>query len=207
VISRSSFSELQLSSNEDPSSQADVAQRLEHLQHSLAQLPPKISTTLMLPSVCRFSIEEIGEQLGVSRRTARKYLACALTICREATGTRPPRTPDEKANRRIRGSNRQILEEASDWFVDFRVGDVDGAARARFDEWLRASPAHIRAYIGDRDDLRGASLAARSEIDVEHLTRVRGFRRQRGSVQSCDAAQPSESVSMPAAPQIATTPE
>jgi transmembrane sensor len=42
--------------------------------------------------------------------------------------------------------NRQILEEASEWFVDFRVGDVDSAARARFDEWLRRSPEHIRAY-------------------------------------------------------------
>lgn len=43
--------------------------------------------------------------------------------------------------------NRQILEEASDWFVDFRVGDVDSQARERFDEWLRRSPEHIRAYM------------------------------------------------------------
>lgn len=42
--------------------------------------------------------------------------------------------------------NRQILKEASDWFVDFRVGDVDGSSRERFDEWLRQSPEHIRAY-------------------------------------------------------------
>jgi len=42
--------------------------------------------------------------------------------------------------------NRQILDEASEWFVDFRVGDIDGDARARFDEWLRRSPEHIRAY-------------------------------------------------------------
>jgi len=43
--------------------------------------------------------------------------------------------------------NRQILNEASAWFVDFRVGDVDAAARAGFDAWLRASPEHIRAYM------------------------------------------------------------
>jgi transmembrane sensor len=43
--------------------------------------------------------------------------------------------------------NRQILDEASDWFVDFRVGDVDQHARERFDEWLRRSPEHIRAYM------------------------------------------------------------
>jgi transmembrane sensor len=42
--------------------------------------------------------------------------------------------------------NRQILDEASEWFVDFRVGDVDTTARERFDEWLRRSPEHIRAY-------------------------------------------------------------
>src|ERR1700677_870336 len=42
--------------------------------------------------------------------------------------------------------DRLILEEASEWFVDFRVGDVDAAARERFDEWLRRPPEHIRAY-------------------------------------------------------------
>jgi transmembrane sensor len=44
-------------------------------------------------------------------------------------------------------ADRLILEEASEWFVDFRVGDVDAAARERFDEWLRRSPEHIRAYM------------------------------------------------------------
>ena len=43
--------------------------------------------------------------------------------------------------------NRQILDEASEWFVDFRVGDVNEHSRERFDEWLRRSPEHIRAYI------------------------------------------------------------
>ncbi len=43
--------------------------------------------------------------------------------------------------------NRQILDEASAWFVDFRVGDVDLTARERFDQWLRQSPEHIRAYM------------------------------------------------------------
>src|SRR5437773_11836700 len=43
--------------------------------------------------------------------------------------------------------NRQIIDEASTWFVDFRVGDVDSSARERFDQWLRQSPEHIRAYM------------------------------------------------------------
>ncbi len=42
--------------------------------------------------------------------------------------------------------NREILEEASEWFVEFRVGDADAAARERFDQWLRRSPEHVRAY-------------------------------------------------------------
>jgi transmembrane sensor len=51
-----------------------------------------------------------------------------------------PKTPSSKVD-------RLILDEASEWFVDFRVGDVDASARERFDEWLRRSPEHIRAYM------------------------------------------------------------
>lgn len=43
--------------------------------------------------------------------------------------------------------NRQILDEASAWFVEFRVGDADVECRAEFDRWLRQSPEHIRAYL------------------------------------------------------------
>jgi len=78
------FCELQLTSNDDPAGSVDTEQRIEHLQHSLAQLPPKIYTTLMLHRYAGFSIEEIGVKLGVSRPTAKKYLARALTHCRDA---------------------------------------------------------------------------------------------------------------------------
>ena len=78
------FSELQLTSNDDPAASVDLEQRLAHLQQSLGQLPPKVSTTLMLHRFAGFSIEEIGQQLGVSRPTAKKYLARALTHCRAA---------------------------------------------------------------------------------------------------------------------------
>lgn len=43
--------------------------------------------------------------------------------------------------------NRQILEEASIWFVDFRIGDIDSAAREEFYRWLQRSPDHIQAYL------------------------------------------------------------
>jgi len=44
-------------------------------------------------------------------------------------------------------ANSQILDEACEWFVEFRAGDVDALSRERFDEWLRRGPEHIRAYI------------------------------------------------------------
>jgi RNA polymerase sigma-19 factor, ECF subfamily len=78
------FSELQLISNDDPAASVYLEQRLEHLQCSLKQLPPKVSTTLMLHRFAGFSIEEIGKHLGVSRPTAKKYLARALIHCRAA---------------------------------------------------------------------------------------------------------------------------
>jgi transmembrane sensor len=43
--------------------------------------------------------------------------------------------------------NTQIYEEAAEWFVDFREGDVDAAGRRRFAQWLRTSPEHMRAYL------------------------------------------------------------
>jgi transmembrane sensor len=54
-----------------------------------------------------------------------------------STNTKPP----------LPKPNRQILDEASAWFVEFRVGDADLDSRAEFDRWLRQSPEHIRAYL------------------------------------------------------------
>lgn len=45
------------------------------------------------------------------------------------------------------GPNREIREQASAWFVDFRVGDVDARSREEFLIWLRRSPEHIQAYL------------------------------------------------------------
>lgn len=65
--------------------------------------------------------------------------------------------------------DRLILEEASEWFVDFRVGDVDAAARERFDEWLRSSPEHIRAYMEIAKtyvELPALKLAGSHDVDA-----------------------------------------
>jgi len=43
--------------------------------------------------------------------------------------------------------NTQIYEEACDWFVEFRDGDLDANARREFDLWARRSPEHLAAYL------------------------------------------------------------
>jgi RNA polymerase sigma-70 factor (ECF subfamily) len=77
------FAELQLTSDDDPMVRADAQQRLNVVEHLLRQLPPKVSTTLLLHRFAGLSIEEIGQHLGVSRPAAKKYLARALTQCRD----------------------------------------------------------------------------------------------------------------------------
>jgi transmembrane sensor len=43
--------------------------------------------------------------------------------------------------------NTQIYQEACEWFVECRAGDLGRAARADFDRWLRKSPEHQSAYL------------------------------------------------------------
>jgi transmembrane sensor len=51
-------------------------------------------------------------------------------------------TPDHKGN-----FNLPIYEQAADWLIKLREGDVDAGTRERLDAWFRASPEHIRAYL------------------------------------------------------------
>jgi transmembrane sensor len=91
---------------------------------------------------------------------------------------------------RIRYSNGKthaaVVAEASEWFIDFRAGDVDGEARLRFIEWLRRSPEHIQAYLEvsgvwselpssdpeGRFDIASLIARARNELDVTPLSQV-----------------------------------
>jgi transmembrane sensor len=43
--------------------------------------------------------------------------------------------------------NTQIYEEACEWFIECRSGDLDDAARRAFDRWLRKSPENLSAYL------------------------------------------------------------
>jgi transmembrane sensor len=66
--------------------------------------------------------------------------------------------------------NDQISEEAAEWLVAFRSGDVDAADQRGFDAWLRASPEHIRAFI-EMAALwhEGGGIDARRELDIEAI--------------------------------------
>jgi transmembrane sensor len=66
----------------------------------------------------------------------------------------------------------QVRREATDWLVAFCEGEVDASGRESFDQWLRTSPEHVRAYLQISALWESAGLLADSNrIDVEQLTR------------------------------------
>jgi transmembrane sensor len=66
--------------------------------------------------------------------------------------------------------NDQISQEAAEWLVEFRSGDVGAAGQREFDAWLRASPEHIRAFI-EMAALwhEGGGIDPRRELDLEAI--------------------------------------
>jgi RNA polymerase sigma factor (sigma-70 family) len=77
------IAELDASSDDNPASRFEVLERLGHLDRTLRELPPKAYATFVLHRRYGFSLEEIGEQLGVSRAMVKKHLARAVAHCRE----------------------------------------------------------------------------------------------------------------------------
>jgi len=66
--------------------------------------------------------------------------------------------------------NQQILDEAAEWFVDFRDGGVNAATQIQFNRWLCRSPDHVKAYLEIAalwSDV--PNLASKEEIDVQAL--------------------------------------
>jgi RNA polymerase sigma factor (sigma-70 family) len=81
------FSELRTASSDDPADQVAQAQRLDELERMLAHLPTRVATALVLHRVAGYSVQEVGDELGVSRETAKKYLARAVEHCRNLRAT------------------------------------------------------------------------------------------------------------------------
>jgi RNA polymerase sigma-70 factor (ECF subfamily) len=81
------FSELRTASSDDPADQAAQSQRLDEFERMLSHLPARLATALVLHRVAGYSVQEVGDELGVSRETAKKYLARAVEHCRNLRAT------------------------------------------------------------------------------------------------------------------------
>ncbi|HEY0748874.1 MAG TPA: RNA polymerase sigma factor [Steroidobacteraceae bacterium] len=81
------FSELRTDSSDDPADQVAQSQRLDDLEHMLAHLPARVATALVLHRIVGYSVQEVADELGVSRETAKKYLARAVEHCRNLRAT------------------------------------------------------------------------------------------------------------------------
>jgi RNA polymerase sigma factor (sigma-70 family) len=75
--------ELRTDADDDPAHQAETQQRLRTLEGVLNRLPAKAQAALLLHRRDGYSLEEIGEQLGISRSMAKKYMTKALSLCRQ----------------------------------------------------------------------------------------------------------------------------
>ena len=84
--------------------------------------------------------------------------------------------------------NRQVYEEASDWVVQHREGDMDECQKRAFDTWLRRSPDHVQAYLemsslwedmsslDPKEDASPAELIADARGPRTSTTDARGLR-------------------------------
>jgi transmembrane sensor len=88
--------------------------------------------------------------------------------------------------------NKQIHEEASEWFTRMRDGEDSPAVRSELMTWFRQSPEHVRAYLDiaavwmetknvDADselDLQTRIRLARADTEVVSLTEPLAFKAQ-----------------------------
>jgi RNA polymerase sigma-70 factor (ECF subfamily) len=79
---------------DDPPAQVEVRQRLEHLERTLDQLPPRVAMALIMHRMAGHTIAEIARELNLAEITVKKYLARGLVHCRLAGPD-----PDSRASR------------------------------------------------------------------------------------------------------------
>jgi transmembrane sensor len=65
--------------------------------------------------------------------------------------------------------NRQVVDEAAEWFVEFATGEPDARARRAFDSWLRESPDRVRAYLELFSLWDDAASLAERELSADDL--------------------------------------
>ena len=81
-------SELTVEPGEDPAVRTDNAQRVQHLERVLNQLPPRTAAALVMHRVAGYTVQEIADQLGVGRETVKRYLARGAQHCRSRRANR-----------------------------------------------------------------------------------------------------------------------
>ena len=69
--------------DDDPALQLDARERLKQLDRMLRELPPSVYVSFVLHRRYGFTLEEIANELGVSRAMVKKYMARAVAHCRE----------------------------------------------------------------------------------------------------------------------------
>lgn len=98
--------------------------------------------------------------------------------------------------------NQEAVEQASSWFVEFRVGDADAAARDNFNLWLRRSPENVQAYLEiARTYAELPAINLEGKVDVEALI---AYARSEGNVIPLPARAPAvvrPSASLASAPR------
>lgn len=87
-------SELTTDATDDLATRADNAQRIERLERVLAQLPPRVAAALVMHRVSGYTVQEIADELGVARETAKKYLVRAARHCRDCHMDQPTSSKD-----------------------------------------------------------------------------------------------------------------
>lgn len=74
--------ELPSPAGEDPCTRAENSERLERFQKILRRLPPRVAAALVMHRI-GYTVQEVANELGVARETAKKYLARAAEHCRQ----------------------------------------------------------------------------------------------------------------------------
>jgi len=78
------ITELHTLAGDEPAAKAESAEAVAQFETLLKSLPPRVATALVMHKVFGYTVQEIGDRFGVSRETAKKYLARAAEHCRNS---------------------------------------------------------------------------------------------------------------------------
>jgi transmembrane sensor len=66
-------------------------------------------------------------------------------------------------------TSSQLLEHASEWFIEMRDPSVTRGQRAQFVEWLQESPLHVRAYL-EIAEVWGVAAQLAPDLPIDETT-------------------------------------